>query len=148
MHAPTPRRRALTLACVTVTFLIGLAQPAFAGKPSGSGGGKPSAGVSTLKLVALDSSDGVPHWGQRITFEVSSTATAQPQVDVNCYQGAEHVFVAWTAFYDGYPWPWTQVMTLQSQAWTGGAADCVARLYYSDGRKTVTGTTLNFRAEA
>ena len=147
MNSSLARPRALAVIVLVATIVLGLAQPAWAGKAPGAGGGK-TTGTSTLKLVALDSDDGVPHWGQRITFEVSSTATDQPQVDVNCYQDGVKVFGAWTAYYDGYPWPWTQVMAMQSEAWTGGAADCVARLYYQSGRKSVTGATLAFRVEA
>jgi hypothetical protein len=140
-------RHAAALLAIAISGVFIAAAPAAAGKPSGSSGGKTS-GTSTLELVALDSDDGVPHWGQRITFEVSSTATTQPQVDVNCYQDGQRVYVMWTGYYDSYPWPWTQVMTLQSDAWTGGAADCVARLYYQSGRKTVTGATTSFHVEA
>ena len=116
------------------------------GGPAGAGGR--TTGSSSLKLVALDSTDGVPHWGQQVTFEVTTTATDRPQVSLNCYQGSTHVYTMFTGYWPEYKWPWTQIMTLKSDVWTGGAADCVAEMYYSSGRKTVTGATLSFHVEA
>jgi len=107
------------------------------------GGGKPG-GNSSLNLVLIDSTDGVPHWGQQVSFDVSTTETTQPQVSLDCYQSSTKVYGNWTGYWDGYPWPWTQTMTLKSQAWTSGAADCTAKLYYSSGRKTISAATLNF----
>jgi hypothetical protein len=121
--------------------------PALAAK--GGGGGKPPTGsTSTLKLVPLNSSDDLPHYGQQVTFDVSSTATTEPHVSLSCYQGGTLVYGSQTGYYASYPWPWTQTMTLASNAWTGGAADCTARLYYINITKTVTLSTLNFHAYA
>ena len=153
MRNPTHpiRSRATIVAAVALTCVLAFAQPALAAKGGGGkpGGGGPKGGTSsTIALVLLDSTDGAPHWGERITFDVSTTATEQPQVDVNCHQGGTLVYKTSTGYYESYPWPWTQVMTLESGAWTGGAADCVARLYYSGGRKIVTLATLGFHVEA
>ena len=102
------------------------ATPTFAAK--GHGGGTTSSGTSSLTLVLLNSTDGLPHWGQQVTFNVSTTATTEPYVTLYCYQNGKQVYSSWAGFYPSYPWPWNQVMTLSSLSWTGGAADCTATL--------------------
>jgi hypothetical protein len=39
-------------------------------------------------------------------------------------------------------------MTLQSQMWTGGAADCTATLYYTSGKRIEVLATLPFHVDA
>jgi hypothetical protein len=142
---PTPThlrvRRAVTVPVVALAALS-LAAPAMAAKPARN------ASSSTLKLVLLSSTDGLPHQGQDITFEASSSATTEPHVRLSCAQGGVVVYTAQTGYYASYPWPWTNTMNLSSGAWTGGAADCTATLYWFNGSKTVTGTTLPFHVEA
>src|SRR5690242_6278322 len=80
--------RVVTTAIVGLTFagLIAFAPSAFAAKPSGgsSGGGGhkggSTGGTGTITLVLLDSTDGLPHYNQTITFNISTNATTQPWV--------------------------------------------------------------------
>lgn len=150
---PTHTRRR-TIVTITGLFLalltaVAASSPALAAKGGGGGGGKPApSGSSSLALVLLDSTDGAAHWGQRVTFNVSTSATTEPHVSVSCSQSGVVVYTTQTGFYASYPWPWTQTMTLSSDAWTGGAADCSAKLYYFNGSKTVTAATLAFHADA
>ena len=136
------RLAAVALGVAALTTL-GASAPAFAAK---GGGGKPTSGSTstTFNLVLLDSTDGLAHWGQRVTFDISTTATDAPYVDLVCTQNGTTVLGATSGFFDGYPWPWTQVMTLKSQSWTGGDADCTATLYYLGGKRTYVLKTLNF----
>jgi hypothetical protein len=125
-----------------VAALAVCATPAGAASHGGGGGGKPSGGggsTSSLQLVVLSGSDSVPNWSEDVTFNVSTTATTEPHLDLTCSQGGTLVYSATTGFYASYPWPWTQTMTLSSQMWTGGAAACSASLYMfnSKGGKTV-----------
>src|SRR5919198_451743 len=83
-----------------------------------------------------------------VVGHVSTTATTEPHVDLTCSQGGTVVYSATTGYYASYPWPWTQTMTLKSQMWTGGNADCTARLYMFDGSRTKTLATLPFTAYA
>ena len=138
-------RRRRVVAGIAGLMLV-FAPAASAGK---GGGGSTSGTSSSMRLVTLDSADGVPRWGQRIRFEVSTTATSQPHVSVDCYQGGARVYIATTGYYDGYAWPQTQTMTLSSTAWTGGAADCQSELYMlsNRGSKTVL-SRLAFRVLA
>ena len=109
--------------------------------------GTATGGSSSLSLVMVSDVNGDgPSWGDRVTFNVSQTATTEPHVDLKCTQNGTLVLGATTGFYPSYPWPWTQVMTLSSPSWTGGAASCTATLYYFAGRTTPTLATLHFDA--
>jgi hypothetical protein len=70
------------------------------------------------------------HWGDTVTFNVSTTATTQPSVITDCLQNGAVVYRHYGFFY-GDPSP-SQNFVLKSAAWTGGAADCTATLYYID----------------
>jgi hypothetical protein len=70
------------------------------------------------------------HWGDTVTFNVSTTATTQPSVIVDCTQNGALVYRHYGFFY-GDPSP-SQNFVLQSPVWTSGAADCTATLYYID----------------
>ena len=86
--------------------------------------------TSSLVLVLIDSRDGAAHWGQHITFDVTSSARYS-FVRVDCYQATVWVYEQSTGFYVG--WPLDQrTFTLRSSVWTGGAADCTALLYSTD----------------
>jgi hypothetical protein len=109
------------------------------GAPSGGGGGKgpKNRGTGTINLVLLESTDGLAHYGQRVTFNVSTTATTEPWVRLRCYQGGSLVVYGSEGFFersldDG-------VFGLGSPSWTGGAADCTADLTKPDG--SVLGST-------
>jgi hypothetical protein len=145
MERMVSRFRVLVLVMALALTAVS-ATPAFA-RGSGGGGGKGGGYTGTFSLVLLNSTDGLPHWGQQVTFNVSSTAP-QPNVSLNCYQNAVLVYGAVAGFYPGYPWPWDQTFTLSSPSWTGGAASCTATLYYLNGKTTVTMATMNFQVYA
>jgi hypothetical protein len=135
----------------SILFLVGaiaLAPAALAVKGGGGGKGKPGpTPTGSFSLVLVNSTDGVPHWGQRITFNVTSTARYY-FVAVSCYQSGVRVYRADKGFYPG--WPWSKEFTLLSYAWSGGAADCNAELYsqYSDGSNHRTLATMSFAVAA
>ncbi len=133
---PTP---AGVLIAVVLALSLALVPAAFASKGGGSHGGgggggggghKGGKGSSSLALamVADQNGDGLPNWGDTITFDVSTTQTDYPYVEVTCSQNGTVVYSAWAGFYDSYPWPGSQLMPLYSPSWTGGAADCTAVL--------------------
>ena len=136
------RARVLALLITLTVACVGLLAPAAtAGKPTTS-----SSSSSTLDLVLLDSADSTPNWGEHVTFKVSTTATSKPMVALDCYQGGTRVYGMTAGFYADYPF--TTTYTLRSSNWTGGAADCQARLYYAAHNKTVILKTLAFTAAA
>ena len=141
--------RKLLMSLVAAGIAAGVAVAVIAPSPAGARGGpKSQSASSSITMQVLTGSDTVPNWGEQITFDVTTTATNEPHVDVLCTQNGVTVYSATTGYYASYPWPWTQVMTLQSQMWTGGAADCTATLYYFDGRRTLRLATLPFDAGA
>jgi hypothetical protein len=157
-----PAARIALLAAFLVLALM-LVPIAFAGKGGnggGGGGGKggggghkgggSTGGSSSLSLVMVTdlNNDGGPNWGDTVTFDVSTTATTEPNVSLTCSQNGTVVYGAVTGFYASYPWPWTQDMTLSSTAWSSGAADCVAELYYFSGTSTVNLASMSFTAGA
>ncbi len=141
------RRIAHAAQIVAVVLALALVPAALAAK--GGNGGNQSGGGSTngsLSLVVLDSTDGLAHWSNHVTFNVSTTAT-QPYVTVDCYQNGVWVMSGTRGFYPDYLWG--QTFALSSAGWTGGAADCSARLFTvsSNGKSTTLATT-SFHAYA
>ena len=136
------------LASVFALFFLAILVLASTSVPADAKGHRPNASVtgSGFNLVVLNSTDGLAHWGGQVTFTVSTTATTEPHVSLRCSQNGVVVYATQTGFYAGYLWPWTQVMTLSSVAWTGGSADCVATLYYFSGADVVSLGTLGFTA--
>jgi len=143
------RKTFIAIALVTVVAIV--AGPATAGgKGNGGGkggGGKPSGGGGgTISLVLLESTDGLAHHGQDVTFNVSTTATDRPFVSLSCYQDGVWVYAASAGFFPDYPW--SQNFTLAND-WFTSEGDCSARLYKTiDGSKTTTLATLNFHVYA
>lgn len=96
------------------------------GKPGG-GGTTAGGGSLTLSMVTDNNQNGLPNFGDTVTFIVKTTVS-QPTVTLLCSQNGVGVYGATGGFYDSYPWPWTKNMTLSSSSWSGGAADCTATL--------------------
>jgi hypothetical protein len=146
----TPRkliRSSITAAVLAAVALTTIAAPTFAAKPVG-GGSTTSTSSLTLVMVTDQNTDGLPNWGDTITWQVSTTATAAPYVDLACYQGATLVGTATAGYFDSYRWPYAKNMTLKSASWTGGAADCTARLYMLTRRGSQTLATAKFHVGA
>jgi hypothetical protein len=105
---------------------------AFAAKSPGHGGGgnTGSSSISIHSPLVYDANgNGLPNWGDTIRFDVSTTVTTEPFVELICSQNGVVVYGANTGYFDGYAWPWTQNMQLGSQMWTSGDADCVATMF-------------------
>lgn len=135
-----PGRVAL-MAAVGALCLV-LAPAALAAK--GGGGGKPArGGTATISLVLLNSTDGLPHYGQMVTFTISTTATAEPWVNLKCYQSGALVADGWNGYFDGSLTG--RNFGLYSPQWTGGAGDCTASV--TTPQWTVLGST-SFHAYA
>lgn len=110
------------------------------------GGGKPNRGTGTIEMymVTDKNADGKPNYGDAISFHVSIPGITEPHLDLLCYQNGTLVLSGTTGYYSTYPWPWTNNFTLTSNMYTGGAADCTAKLYYFDGRKSPVAQTISF----
>ena len=99
-----------------------------------------------LVMYADINGNGLPDWSDTVTFNVSTTETTEPHVDLTCSQNGVIVYWATTGYFESYLWPWTQFMTLSSTAWQGGAAECTAELYYFSGRRMPILASISFTA--
>ena len=110
------------------TLAIGLvAGSALAAKPSAGGTGGGSGGSATISLapVVVDKNgNGTANWGDVVTFDVSTTATTQPWVNLVCSQNGVVVSQSWDGYFVGSLT--TRNFSLYSPQWSSGAADCVA----------------------
>ena len=116
--------------------------------PHNGGGGKSQTGSIALKLTTDNNGDGLPNWGDTITYDVSTTATTAPSVSTSCVQNGVVVLHGDTSFYDGNPFAYTNYLALKSGIWTSGAADCTATMYYNSGKRQVILNTLTFHVNA
>jgi hypothetical protein len=127
---PPPRSRRFLGAAAEALLITALIFGVIAGTTlaaKGGNGGKPG-GSSSLSLVMVDPADTQANHGDVVTFDVSTTATDKPYVNLRCYQVGTIVYDYWAGFYDG-AW-FGQDFTLASAYWQSGGADCVARLAY------------------
>ena len=139
-----------------LALALALVPAALANKPggggghNGGGGGGTTGGSGTISLMLLNSTDGLAHYGQRVTFSVSTTSTLYPWVDVKCSQNGAVVYHQANGIFRT---SLNQIFTLgPTPSWTGGDADCVAALQnwdsYSKNGSISTITTISFHAYA
>jgi hypothetical protein len=147
-------RRSLAARCSVAAAIVAVAAAyttADAAKSGGGGGGGGKHTTTTytgsFSLVLLNSTDGLPHWGQQVTFNVTSNAPYY-FVELDCSQNGTVVYQQSAGFYPGYAF--SQTYTLKSAAWTGGAASCSAQLYSSnsDGSNKQVLSTMSFQVYA
>jgi hypothetical protein len=126
-------RSRVVLAGLVAALAIGMiAGPVLAAKGGGKGGGKPSAGTGTISgPVLVQSADNVVSYHDLIRFTVSTTSTTEPWVRLECYQGGTLVAVGSEGYFERALDDGT--FGLYSPSWTGGAADCTAKLTTSSG---------------
>jgi hypothetical protein len=120
---------------------------ALAGKGGGRNGGSSSSSTITGPLMVVDNNgDGLPNRNDTVTFNVSTTATAQPYVHLVC-SGNGVGYDSWKGVFAGsLDSNWNFV--LSSGGWTSGAADCTAWLgmYTKQGFKALASTSFHVNA--
>ena len=139
----------------SLLVVLALAGAAFAG--NGAGPNKSSSSsisapvVVSSATVATPSATSsaattTPHYGDTITFTVSTTVTTNPFVNLKCYQNGALVGEGWAAFFTGGT---GGTFGLYSNPWTGGAADCTADLgmFANNGKWKVLASS-NFHVDA
>jgi hypothetical protein len=104
------------------------------GKPGGNPNNKVNDSVSYVMTNDV-LGDGAPNWGDSIGF--ASTTTTDPLANVVCSQNGVMVYTADTT-------PMIRTVLLSSEAWQGGAADCVAKVYYFSGADMVSLGSVSF----
>lgn len=130
------------------------AQGGVHGKPDGGGGGNGGGGngggggstgdssISGPFMVTDTNTPGLSR-GDRVTFNVSTTATTRPWVNVNCYQGGTWVYGEWHGFFPEYLYG--QTFTLgPTRMWQSGGADCTAALVSKDSNRDKTLSSIGF----
>ncbi len=129
------RTHRLALAALFCVAMLALVPAAFAAKGggSGTGGHKPGGGsggtgtISLAPLVTDANGNGLSNFGDTVTFNISTTATTQPYVNLLCYQNGVLGYNSWRGYFVGsLDSNWNFV--LGSGGWTSGAADCTAWL--------------------
>lgn len=145
MTRNTPAVRiALGLALVVTLVAV---PAALAGKGGGRNGGSSSSSTITGPLMVVDNNgNGLPNWEDTVTFNVSTTATAQPYVHLVC-SGNGVGYNSWKGVFAGsLDSNWNFV--LGSGGWTSGAADCTAWLgmYTKQGFKALASTSFHVNA--
>ena len=125
IRKPTPAGAAI--AVVVLVLSLALVPGALAGKGGGggSGGGTTSGGTIALVMVSDANGNGLPNFGDKVTFAVSTTATSMPWVTLDCYVNGVWVYKTSNGI---FPTSLQQVFTLSSSAWTSGAGSCTAYL--------------------
>jgi len=122
-----------------LAFTLVLGDVAVAGRPGGD------SSSSSISLVVLNggevaSLDVGPRYGDQVTFNVATTATTTPYVNLKCYQNGVLVAEGWEGFFDGALGD--RIFTLWSPQWTGGEAECTAWLaMYSKSRWKMLAST-------
>src|SRR5262245_11282377 len=99
----TPRI-ARTAQIAALGLALALVPVAFAAK--GSGAGKPTSGSSSSSISLAEplvydaNGDGLPNRGDTVRFNVSTTATTGPYVDLVCSQNGVVVYGATAGYFD------------------------------------------------
>ena len=126
----THSAKALVQASFVAVLVVGLvAGTALAAR--GGGGGKPGGGGSTTGggTISLALMDGATqaNFAERVTFNISTTATTSPFVHLRCYQNGTLVGEGRQGFFEGALGNWWFYLG-PTPSWTSGAADCTATL--------------------
>ena len=127
MTSKIPAAR-IALAAASLALALALVPAALAGKPTHGGGGGTTSGTGgTISLVVLNSPDGLAHFGGTVTFNVSTTATTQPFVELQCFQNGIAVGQRTQGFFaTALGDQWFQLGP--TSLWQSGAGDCTAYL--------------------
>jgi hypothetical protein len=146
---PEPYRRENTVRRVSAILAVATALLLLATGPSFAAPGS-SINLVLLSSAAATTGSSGPHFGDQITFTISTMATDKPWVNVTCYQNGVYVYGNWSRFYDDPMYPWSRYFVLgPTYAWQGGAADCTARLaMWTAGGKERTLAATSFHVAA
>jgi hypothetical protein len=130
-------------AAAAIVACLAFAGTAFAGKASSSSITGPYVVTTATSLGAATPA---PHFGDTVTFNVSTTQTGNPFVHVVCAGTGENRvgYDSWAAY-----WPSAGSFVLSSGGWTSGAADCTADLvmYVNSAKYKVIAST-SFHVDA
>jgi hypothetical protein len=129
-----------------VASLLALIVAAGAAANNGNKNQPSTSSIALAAPVGAATTSGWPSYGDTVRFNISTTATAYPYVNLNCYQNGNLVAVGWAGYFGGALG--TDDFGLYSPMWTGGAASCTANLdmYASKGWKVLATTSFDVSA--
>ena len=148
-HASLAVVEGALVAGLVAALMVGTA---FAGKggnkPGGSGGSTGGGTISLHSPITVDKDgDGVVSFGDIVEFDIATTATSTPYVDLKCYQNGALVIEGWRGYFaDSLDY---RTFGLYGGSWAGGAADCTAYLdapTNRGGMKQLASTTFHVSA--
>jgi len=147
MRKPAAILFVLSLAALALALIpaAGLAAKGGSGGNSTHGGGGNTTASSSISEPVMVTDTNTPglSLGDKVTFNVSTTATASPWVNVNCYQGDTWVYGEWHGFFPSYLYGQTYTLG-PTRMWQSGGADCTAALVSKDGRRDKILTSIGF----
>src|SRR5262245_15011043 len=157
MRKPAAVILVLSLAVLVLALVPAAGLAAKGGSPAAGkgGGGKPGGGGSTggsssialaYPLVNDANGNGQPNHGDTVAFNVSTTATTEPYVDLQCFQNGRMVAEGWRGYFDGALD--TRNFTLWSPQWERGAAECTAYVAKSTSRGMQQLASTSFHVDA
>jgi hypothetical protein len=124
------RRIAHTAQIAAFVLALVLVPIALAAKGGGQAGGGKNGGTSSITLhspLVYDANgNGLPNHGDMVVFDVSTTATTQPFVNLQCFQNGVMIANGWAGYFDG-ALNTSRNFGLNAAGWQG-AADCTAWL--------------------
>ena len=123
------------------------------GKPGGGGGGKPGGGSTGTSSISLSyplvydaNGNGAPNWHDTVKFNVSTTTTTQPYVELECFQNGVLVAAGSRGYFDGSLD--TPNFGLYGGGWMSGAADCTAYVSMSTSKGMQRLASTGFHVDA
>ena len=139
--------RVAALVAFVIALVIVPTALAGKGRPGGGGTTSGSSSISAPKMVADVGTAGLSY-GDTVVFSVSTTATNQPYVNLQCSQNGVLVMNSWNGYFaEALNTSWN--FGLGSPAWQSGAADCTAYLDMANSKGGWTRlASTSFRAAA
>ena len=129
------------IALIVVGLVAGSALAARGGGGGHKGGGGTTTGGGTISLVSPpvvdNNGNGSPNWHDVVRFNVSTSSTSSPYVNLYCYQNGAFVAGGSEGYFPGALDDGN--FGLYGGSWAGGAADCTAKLVNGSG--SVLGST-------
>lgn len=141
--------RLAQVASLVTLLALALVPTALAGKGGHGGGGTTTSGTSSISAPKMVTDVGPPglSYGDSVVFTVSTTATNQPYVNLQCFQNGVLVMNSWNGYFaDALNTSWN--FGLGSPAWQGGAATCTAYLDMATSRGWAQLTSTSFSVTA
>jgi hypothetical protein len=129
-HAGEALFEGMLIALMVVVLLAGTAFAGKGGSHGKPGGGGTTSGGGTIALatplVVDRNGNGGPNWNDVVTFNIQTTATTQPWVNLVCSRNGTVIAQGWDGYFEGSLT--SRDFGLASPQWTSGAADCTAYL--------------------